>query len=180
MPISELKAHMEYKVDKLFRQAGLSPPSLRTQMYGTDSSGVIKLAQAPLISKIKIIMSFHKKPMNDLAKLILKLNGHVYTNEKIIPPEEVLPFDLEQVLNTWAIGMNLGLMDDEAFWTKYFPEFTESDKTRIKLFFKDRYEKDLLNPTKNTNVDNIAKVAGNKKQATMTKEERNVKPTRNK
>jgi hypothetical protein len=122
-------------------------------------------------------MSFHKKPMNELAKLILLLNGEVYKNEKIVPPEEVLPFNLQEVLNTWAIGMNLGLMDDEAFWTKYFPEFTDTDKARIREFFNDRYGGIVEND--NTNVTNTAKVAGNKKQATtMTKEERDVNVTK--
>jgi len=175
--IDALKTYMKYKVDKLYQQAGLTPPTLREEMFGTDSSAVTKLAQAPLISKIKIIMSFHKKPMNELAKLILLLNGEVYKNEKIVPPEEVLPFNLQEVLNTWAIGMNLGLMDDEAFWTKYFPEFTDTDKARIREFFNDRYGGIVEND--NTNVTNTAKVAGNKKQATtMTKEERDVNVTK--
>ena len=175
--IDALKTYMKYKVDKLYQQAGLTPPTLREEMFGTDSSAVTKLAQAPLISKIKIIMSFHKKPMNELAKLILLLNGEIYTNEKIIPPEEVLPFNLQEVLNTWAIGMNLGLMDDEAFWTKYFPEFTDTDKARIREFFNDRYGGVATND--NTNVTNTAKVAGNKKQATtMTKEERDLNVTK--
>ena len=175
--IDALKTYMKYKVDKLYSQGGLTPPTLREEMFGTDSSSVTKLAQAPLISKIKIIMSFHKKPMNQLAKIILLINGEQYLNEKIVPPEEVLPFNLQEVLSTWAIGMNLGLMDDEAFWTKYFPEFTDKDKERIREFFQDRYGGVATND--NTNVTNVAKVAGNKKQATtMTKEEKDVNVTK--
>jgi hypothetical protein len=184
--IEGLDSHMDKKIDRFYRYAGLTPPSLRERMYGTDSSSVTKLAQSPLISKIKIIMSFHKSTMNILAKLILLINGMEYTNEKVVPPEEVLPFNLQEILNTWAVGMNLGLLDDEAFWTKYFPEFTDIDKKRIRDFFNSRYGSGNLDPTDNVNLDNVArppedlgKVAGNKKQATqMTKEERDLNVTK--
>lgn len=177
--ISGLDVHMDKQVDKFYRNAGLTPPSLRTEMYGTDSSGVAKLAQSPLINKIKIIMGFHKEPMNKLAKLILLINGMEYKNEKVVPPEDVLPFNLQEVLNTWAVGMNLGLLDDETFWTKYFPELTDVDKKRIRDFFNDRYGGGNLDPVNGVNVDNNAKPAGNKKQATqMTKEERDLSVTK--
>ena len=177
--IDSFRDNMKYKVDKLYMQAGLMPPSLRERVFGTDSSGVAKLAQAPLISKIKIIMSFHKKPLNDLAKMILALNGETYTNEKVEPPNEVLPFNLQEVLSSFAMGMNLGLFDDELFWTKYYPSLTDTDKARIRKFKADNAE--MLN-MKNTNTNNTAKTtvpAGNKKKATkMTKEERDVNVTK--
>ena len=163
-------------MDNLYRQAGLTPPSMRESIYDTDSSNVTKMAQAPLINKIKIIMNFHRQPMDLLAKLILQINGKEYFNESVIPSEEILPVDLQSVLSTWTIGMNLGLLDDEAFWVKYFPAFTDKDKDRIKDFFEKRFQSGNLDSTNGVNLNNNAKSskpAGNKKQATqMTKEER--------
>ena len=174
--LDALRSHMIFKMDNLYRQAGLSPPSMRESIYDTDSSNVTKMAQAPLINKIKIIMNFHRQPMDLLAKLILQINGKEYFNESVIPSEEILPVDLQSVLSTWTIGMNLGLLDDEAFWVKYFPAFTDKDKDRIKDFFEKRFQSGNLDSTNGVNLNNNAKSskpAGNKKQATqMTKEER--------
>ena len=174
--LDALRSHMIFKMDNLYRQAGLTPPSMRESIYDTDSSNVTKMAQAPLINKIKIIMNFHRQPMDLLAKLILQINGKEYFNESVIPSEEILPVDLQSVLSTWTIGMNLGLLDDEAFWVKYFPAFTDKDKDRIKDFFEKRFQSGNLDSTNGVNLNNNAKSskpAGNKKQATqMTKEER--------
>ena len=174
--LDALRSHMIFKMDNLYRQAGLTPPSMRESIYDTDSSNVTKMAQAPLINKIKIIMNFHRQPMDLLAKLILQINGLEYFNESVIPSEEILPVDLQSVLSTWTIGMNLGLLDDEAFWVKYFPAFTDKDKDRIKDFFEKRFQSGNLDSTNGVNLNNNAKSskpAGNKKQATqMTKEER--------
>ena len=174
--LDALRSHMIFKMDNLYRQAGLTPPSMRESIYDTDSSNVTKMAQAPLINKIKIIMNFHRQPMDLLAKLILQINGKEYFNESIIPSEEILPVDLQSVLSTWTIGMNLGLLDDEAFWVKYFPAFTDKDKDRIKDFFEKRFQSGNLDSTNGVNLNNNAKSSkpvGNKKQATqMTKEER--------
>ena len=81
-----------------------------------------------------------------------------------------MPFDLEMILNSWAIGMNLGLLDDTLFWDKYFPELDKVDRNRIREFFNSR--QDLAQD--NTNVDNTALPAGNKKAATQSKEERDI------
>ena len=174
--LDALRSHMIFKMDNLYRQAGLTPPSMRESIYDTDSSNVTKMAQAPLINKIKIIMNFHRQPMDLLAKLILQINGKEYFNESVIPSEEILPVDLQSVLSTWTIGMNLGLLDDEAFWVKYFPAFTDKDKDRIKDFFEKRFQSGNLDSTNGVNLNNNAKSSkpvGNKKQATqMTKEER--------
>jgi len=174
--LDALRSHMIFKMDNLYRQAGLTPPSMRESIYDTDSINVTKMAQAPLINKIKIIMNFHRQPMDLLAKLILQINGKEYFNESVIPSEEILPVDLQSVLSTWTIGMNLGLLDDEAFWVKYFPAFTDKDKDRIKDFFEKRFQSGNLDSTNGVNLNNNAKSSkpvGNKKQATqMTKEER--------
>lgn len=184
--LDALRGHMVFKMDNLYRQAGLTPPSMRSDIYNTDSSNVTKMAQAPLINKIKIIMNFHRQPMDLLARLILQINGLEYFNESIIPSEEILPVDLQSVLSTWTIGMNLGLLDDEAFWVKYFPAFTDKDKDRIRNFFESRFQSGNLDSTNGVNLNNNAKSsvstkpAGNKQQATqMTKEERDKSVTKN-
>ena len=184
--LDALRGHMVFKIDNLYRQAGLTPPSMRSDIYNTDSSNVTKMAQAPLINKIKIIMNFHRQPMDLLARLILQINGLEYFNESIIPSEEILPVDLQSVLSTWTIGMNLGLLDDEAFWVKYFPAFTDKDKDRIRNFFESRFQSGNLDSTNGVNLNNNAKSsvstkpAGNKQQATqMTKEEKDKSVTKN-
>ena len=97
-----------------------------------------------------------------------------------------MPVDLQSVLSTWTIGMNLGLLDDETFWVKYFPAFTDKDKDRIRNFFESRFQSGNLDSTNGVNLNNNAKSsvstkpAGNKQQATqMTKEERDKSVTKN-
>ena len=170
--LESFNSHMTKKVDRLYMQAGLMPPSLRERTFGTDSSAVTKLAQASLINQVKTIMSFHKNPLNQMARAVLLLNGKAYTNEKISMPEEILPIDLGTLLNSYAISQSLGLTDDEFFWDKYFPSMSRIERDRIRAFWKERYGTEQAADM--TNVNNTAKVPtkprGNKKQASSSKE----------
>ena len=147
-------------------------------MYGTDSSKVVKIASSELIGIARIFMNQFKKPLLTISNVLLHINGKKLTNEVISPPEEVLPYDLESVFATMAVGMNLGLIDDDWFWNKYMPELSDVEKDRIKENYKQRYENGQVDNNA-ANVDNRAKVPtkpiGNKEKQGLSKEDRDGK-----
>lgn len=179
MQLVALDTRYNMKRDEIYKTAGLVPPSLREKMYGTDSSKVVKIASSELIGVARILMNNFKKPLLSIVQVLLSLNGKTFTNETISPPEEVLPYDLETVFATMAVGMNLGLVDDEWFWNKYMPEISEEQKERIRDSYKERYSSGETNNNSALNVDNRAKVPdkpmGNKEQANTSKEDRDGK-----
>lgn len=179
MQLVALDTRYNMKRDEIYKTAGLVPPSLREKMYGTDSSKVVKIASSELIGVARILMNNFKKPLLSIVQVLLSLNGKTFTNETISPPEEVLPYDLETVFATMAVGMNLGLVDDEWFWNKYMPEISEEQKERIRDSYKERYGSGETNNNSALNVDNRAKVPdkpmGNKEQANTSKEDRDGK-----
>lgn len=182
MQLVALDTRYNMKRDEIYKTAGLVPPSLRERMYGTDSSKVVKIASSELIGVARIFMNNFKKPLLSMVQVLLSLNGKTMTNEAVSPPEEVLPYDLETVFSTMALGMNLGLVDDEWFWNKYMPEISEDQKERIREAYKERYSQGADNSA--LNVDNRAKVPqkpmGNKEQQNTNKEEKDGKPKKEK
>lgn len=179
MQLVALDTRYNMKKDEIYKTAGLVPPSLRQRMYGTDSSKVVKIASSELIGVARILMNNFKKPLLQIVKILLFLNGKQLTNEAISPPEEVLPYDLETVFSTMALGMNLGLVDDEWFWNKYMPEISKDQKERIRDAYKERYNNQNTNSNQSLNLDNRAKVPqkpmGNKEQSKTSKEEKDGK-----
>lgn len=174
MQLVALQSRFKAKKDEIYKTGCLVPLSLRDRMYGTDSSKVVKIASSELIGIARIFMNQFKQPLLQISNILLHINGKQLTNEVISPPEEVLPYDLETVFATMAVGMNLGLVDDDWFWNKYMPELSDDEKDRIRENYKKRYE--AGNVDENTaNVDNRAKVTkpiGNKAQNQMSKEEK--------
>lgn len=178
MQLVALDTRYNMKRDEIYKTAGLVPPSLRERMYGTDSSKVVKIASSELIGVARILMNNFKKPLLSIVQVLLFLNGKELTNETISPPEEVLPYDLETVFSTMALGMNLGLVDDEWFWNKYMPEISKDQKDRIRQAYKERYGSGEVNNNA-LNIDNRAKVPnkpmGNKEQSQTSKEDKDGK-----
>lgn len=171
MQLVSLDSHIKNVVDRMYKTGGLTSPSLRDKMFGTDSSKVLKVASSEFIASARIMIVFTKRALVDVVKVIMGLNNKTITDEALLPPAEILPFDLEQVLNTLAVGMNLGVLDDQWFWSRYMPELGIDAKDRISEFFKAREDLNMAN----TNTDNIAKTgtpSGNKAQASQTKEEK--------
>jgi len=174
MQLPSLDNHRNYKRDEMYKTGGLTTPSLREKMFGTDSSKVTKVASAEFVATARIITAFAKRSLNRIAKLLLELNGKQMTNESLIPPIEVLPYDLETVFNMSAVGLNLGLIDDNWIWSRYMPELSDEEKDKIREFFESRQDLDVGE----TNVSNVAKQnkpMGNKEQANTSKEERDGK-----
>lgn len=177
MQLADIQAKFVNKRDDMYKSGGLTPPTLRLRMFGTDSSKVTRMANAEIIAMAKIVILFTKKAINKIVRMSCLFNGKGYTDEKLVPPSEILPFDLESVLNTLAVGLNLGVLDAEWFWNKYMPELGQDEKDRIKEFFDNREDLSM----DNTNTNNIAKVgkpAGNKEQSQMTKEEKDGRITK--
>lgn len=177
MQLVALQTRYKAKRDEIYKTGCLVPLSLRDRMYGTDSSKVVKIASSELIGIARIFMNQFKKPLLTISNVLLHLNGKKLTNEVISPPEEVLPYDLESVFATMAVGMNLGLIDDDWFWNKYMPELSDVEKERIKENYKERYEAGQVD-NKAGNVDNRAKVTkpvGNKEKQKLSKEERDTR-----
>ena len=171
MQLISLDSHIKYVIDRMYKTGGLTSPTLRDKMFGTDSSKVLKVASSEFIASARIMIVFAKRALKDIVKLIILLNGKEFTDEALLPPAEILPFDLESVLNTLAVGMNLGVLDDTWFWSRYMPELGEDAKKRIRDFFRAREDLSMDN-TNTTNVAKIGTPTGNKEQATQTKEER--------
>ena len=178
MQLVALQTRYKSKRDEIYKTGCLVPLSLRDRMYGTDSSKVVKIASSELIGIARIFMNQFKKPLLTISNVLLHINGKKLTNEVISPPEEVLPYDLESVFATMAVGMNLGLIDDDWFWNKYMPELSDIEKDRIKENYKQRYENGQVDNNV-ANVDNRAKVPtkpiGNKEKQGLSKEDRDGK-----
>lgn len=178
MQLVALQTRYKSKRDEIYKTGCLVPLSLRDRMYGTDSSKVVKIASSELIGIARIFMNQFKKPLLTISNVLLHINGKKLTNEVISPPEEVLPYDLESVFATMAVGMNLGLIDDDWFWNKYMPELSDVEKDRIKENYKQRYENGQVDNNA-ANVDNRAKVPtkpiGNKEKQGLSKEDRDGK-----
>lgn len=178
MQLVALQTRYKSKRDEIYKTGCLVPLSLRDRMYGTDSSKVVKIASSELIGIARIFMNQFKKPLLTISNVLLHINGKKLTNEVISPPEEVLPYDLESVFATMAVGMNLGLIDDDWFWNKYMPELSDVEKDRIKENYKKRYENGQVDNNA-ANVDNRAKVPtkpiGNKEKQGLSKEDRDGK-----
>ena len=178
MQLVALQTRYKSKRDEIYKTGCLVPLSLRDRMYGTDSSKVVKIASSELIGIARIFMNQFKKPLLTISNVLLHINGKKLTNEVISPPEEVLPYDLESVFATMAVGMNLGLIDDDWFWNKYMPELSDIEKDRIKENYKQRYENGQVDNNA-ANVDNRAKVPtkpiGNKEKQGLSKEDRDGK-----
>ncbi len=178
MQLVALQTRYKSKRDEIYKTGCLVPLSLRDRMYGTDSSKVVKIASSELIGIARIFMNQFKKPLLTISNVLLHINGKKLTNEVISPPEEVLPYDLESVFATMAVGMNLGLIDDDWFWNKYMPELSDVEKDRIKENYKQRYESGQVDNNA-ANVDNRAKVPtkpiGNKEKQGLSKEDRDGK-----
>ena len=178
MQLVALQTRYKSKRDEIYKTGCLVPLSLRDRMYGTDSSKVVKIASSELIGIARIFMNQFKKPLLTISNVLLHINGKKLTNEVISPPEEVLPYDLESVFATMAVGMNLGLIDDDWFWNKYMPELSDVEKDRIKENYKQRYENGQVDNNV-ANVDNRAKVPtkpiGNKEKQGLSKEDRDGK-----
>lgn len=178
MQLVALQTRYKSKRDEIYKTGCLVPLSLRDRMYGTDSSKVVKIASSELIGIARIFMNQFKKPLLTISNVLLHINGKKLTNEVISPPEEVLPYDLESVFATMAVGMNLGLIDDDWFWNKYMPELSDVEKDRIKENYKQRYENGQVDNNA-ANVDNRAKVStkpiGNKEKQGLSKEDRDGK-----
>ncbi|MGL5050604.1 MAG: hypothetical protein ACRC6E_08290 [Fusobacteriaceae bacterium] len=174
MQLSSLDTRYRRKRDEIYKTAGLVPITLRDKLYGTDSSKVVKIASGELIGVARNIISNFKLPLMDIVRVMLFINGKKYLNEVISPPEEILPYDLETVFATMAVGMNLGLVDDNWFWDKYMPELADNEKDRIRESYKERYANGDID-LNTANVDNRAKVKtkpmGNKEQANSNAEE---------
>lgn len=180
MQLVALAQRYKMKKDEIYKTGGLVPLSLRDRMYGTDSSKVVKIASSELIGVARILMNNFKKPLITIVQVLLFLNGKTITDEVVSPPEEVLPYDLETVFASMAVGMNLGLVDDSWFWDKYMPELSDNEKERIRENFKSRQESGE-NVNTDTNVDKKAilkaptKPMGNKEQASTTSENKDGK-----
>lgn len=178
MQLVALQTRYKSKRDEIYKTGCLVPLSLRDRMYGTDSSKVVKIASSELIGIARIFMNQFKKPLLTISNVLLHINGKKLTNEVISPPEEVLPYDLESVFATMAVGMNLGLIDDDWFWNKYMPELSDVEKDRIKENYKQRYGNGQVDNNA-ANVDNRAKVPtkpiGNKEKQGLSKEDRDGK-----
>ena len=178
MQLVALQTRYKSKRDEIYKTGCLVPLSLRDRMYGTDSSKVVKIASSELIGIARIFMNQFKKPLLTISNVLLHINGKKLTNEVISPPEEVLPYDLESVFATMAVGMNLGLIDDDWFWNKYMPELSDVEKDRIKENYKQRYKNGQVDNNA-ANVDNRAKVPtkpiGNKEKQGLSKEDRDGK-----
>lgn len=178
MQLVALQTRYKSKRDEIYKTGCLVPLSLRDRMYGTDSSKVVKIASSELIGIARIFMNQFKKPLLTISNVLLHINGKKLTNEVISPPEEVLPYDLESVFATMAVGMNLGLIDDDWFWNKYMPELSDVEKDRIKESYRQRYENGQVDNNA-ANVDNRAKVPtkpiGNKEKQGLSKEDRDGK-----
>jgi hypothetical protein len=177
MQLQYLDNHRNYKRDDIYKTGGLTTPTLRERMYGTDSSAVTKVASSEFIATARIITAYAKKSLNKIAKLLLEINGKELTDESLIPPVEILPYDLEKVFNTGTLGLNLGLIDDEWIWSRYMPELSNREKEKIRSFFASR--QDLTKD--NTNVNNNAlqtKAIGNKEQLNTSKEDIDGKVTK--
>lgn len=178
MQLVALDGRFKRKRDEIYKTGGLVPLSLRDRMYGTDSSKVVRIASSELIGIARILMNNFKKPLMYITKVLLFLNGKRLTDEVISPPEEVLPYDLETVFSSMAIGMNLGLVDDEWFWDKYMPELSNVQKDRIRKNLENRQAMGQVD-NNTANVDNRAKVPtkpmGNKEQNNTSKDTKDVR-----
>ena len=182
MQLLPLAARYNKKKDELYKSGGLVPPSLREEMYGTDSSKVVKIASGELIGFARILMNNFKKPLLTIAEIVLDLNGKELTDEVISPPNEILPYDLETVFSFMAVGLNIGLVDEEWFWDKYMPELSREQRDRITKTFRDKQQAGLVDES-SINLDNNAKSTasvssspmGNKEQANTSKEDKDGK-----
>jgi hypothetical protein len=174
LDVNALDNHMRFKVDKFNKLAGLLEPTLKKEVIKSDSSKQFKLANSELIMMIKNILHHTKKELDKLIKLFLEINGKEYKGENISIPEEILPLDLESIANISTTMINLGIWDKEYVWRTYFPFLTKEDKERI----IEAYDNLSELASTGTNVNNIAKPVGNKKQNTMTKEERDIAVTK--
>lgn len=185
MQLLPLAARYNKKKDELYKSGGLVPPSLREEMYGTDSSKVVKIASGELIGFARILMNNFKKPLLTIVEIVLNLNGKTLTDEVISPPNEILPYDLETVFAFMAVGLNIGLVDEEWFWDKYMPELSREQRDRITKTFKDKQQADLIDES-SINLDNNAKSTasvssspmGNKKQASTSAEDKDGQVTK--
>lgn len=164
MQLDALNKALTEMVDRIYKSAGLIPMSLRDKVYSTDSSRVAKMAANELIGQIRDTLNSTRISLDDIIKIALFLNGKKYTDEAFVVPQELLPVDLDSAFNTWAIGMNLGIVDDELFWKRYMPDLQNEEKERIKEAFKARQEEAMAMQAKSdlmksgTNVDNRAKM----------------------
>ncbi|MFA6709682.1 MAG: hypothetical protein WCR79_08330, partial [Fusobacterium sp.] len=148
----------------------------------TDSSKVVKIASGELIGFARILMNNFKKPLLTIAEIVLDLNGKKLTDEVISPPNEILPYDLETVFSFMAVGLNIGLVDEEWFWDKYMPELSREQRDRITKTFRDKQQAGLVDES-SINLDNNAKSTasvssspmGNKEQANTSKEDKDGK-----
>ncbi|MGL5712975.1 MAG: hypothetical protein ACRCX2_08145, partial [Paraclostridium sp.] len=135
-------------------------------------------ASSEIIGIARILMNNFKKPLISIVRILLFLNGKKFTDEVVSPPEEVLPYDLETVFASMAVGMNLGLVDDEWFWDKYMPELSDVQKERIRDNLEKRQSMGQVD-NNTANVDNRAKVQtkpmSKKEQKNTTKETKDVK-----
>lgn len=154
--LDEMRVLMEFFVERIYKTAGLLPPKLKEKIFTTDSSKVVKLAQNELIGIIKSTLNFVQKGLDKLLIMACYINELEYKNEKFEVPQEVLPFDLGNVVTIYATAMNLGLYDDEHFWNTYDPYLSNDERERIKEFFIKRNSMGALDQ-KNTNVSNEAK-----------------------
>ena len=193
MQLQPLDTRYTKKRDEIYKTAGLVIPSLRETMYGTDSSKVVKIANGELIGFARILMNNFKKPLMKICEILLFLNDKKMTDEIISPPNEILPYDLETIFSSMAVGMNLGLVDDEWFWSKYMPELSKEQRDRISNWYKERQLEGLIDDS-SLNVDNNAKIStttttdttttedgsvmGNKEQAQTSAEDKDGKVTK--
>lgn len=168
--IDSIRNNLEKTKDALFVTAGLLPYNLRQKVYGTDSSKVTKISQGQLIGRIRAISKHIQTTFDDLIDMTFLANGLERVNERLEVSKEVLMYDMGDILNQYAIGINLGLYDDEMFWERYETEFTDVEKDRIKKYFAKRLLVAGDVSTSDTNTSNIASAPKPKKKPTSKTE----------
>lgn len=166
----ELTPYLEKEEDKMYRSAGLIPPTLRKNVFSTDSKGVLKLADARYIEYAKNVLQNKKTHLDTVMRLYLMMNGKANEDSakdySVMLPEDVLPVDVENIINICAVALQAGIWDYEYIYDRYFTDITPEVQRRIEA----EREKLLALQVDNANIDNNAKVQGNKAQATSKKD----------
>jgi hypothetical protein len=172
LELEPLEIREKKKVDAVYKAGGLVPPTLRKDMFSSSSSKLAKYASKEFIDLTKTRLQNITTELKKMIKLFLELNGKIYTDEKIAPPDDILSIDKEELLKNIAVEISLGLIDDVYIWDKYYPELSEEDRSRIRQFVKER---NVDVNDENLNIDNRIKsgsITGNKKLNSLNPDEK--------